>query len=88
MKTKAFTQNQLVAHTGNEENPDVNRNPEYPPGEFVSKEAIQIDDFIGGGLSSPFDLFENVTVGSNSIEDRNRGVTNFNLPLPDSNPES
>jgi len=88
MKTKAFTQNQLVAHTSDEENPNVNQNPEYPPGEFVSKEAVRLDDFTVRNLSSPFDLFENVSTGSNSIEDRNRGVTNSNLPHSEPSPES
>lgn len=88
MKTKPFIQNQLTAHTGDEENLDVNLSAEHVTGEIISKEAVRLDDLTVRNLSSPFDLFENVSTGSNSIEDRNRGVTNSNLPHSEPSPES
>ncbi len=88
MKTKPFIQNQLTAHTGDEENLGVNQSAEHVTGEIISKEAVRLDDFTARNMSSPFDLFENVSTGSNSIEDRNRGVTNSNLPHSEPSPES
>jgi hypothetical protein len=88
MKTKPFKQNQLVAHTGNEEYVNANEKPKNPTSEVLNSEPKPIDDSITDNLSSPFDLFENVTVGSNSIEDGNTGVTNINLPHPATSSES
>jgi hypothetical protein len=88
MKTKPFKQNQLVAHTGNEDYLNSSEKPENAIIEDLNSEPKPIDDSITDNLSSPFDLFENVTVGSNSIEDGNRGVTNINLPHPATSSES
>lgn len=82
MKTKPFIQNQLVAHTGNEEYVNANEKPKNPTSEDLFSEPKPIVDSITDIHSSPFDLFENVTVGSNSIEDGNTGVTNTDLSHP------
>lgn len=88
MKTKPFLQNQLIAHTESEENLQTKRNPKNSPDEEVFAEPITLNSSKADNLSSAFDLFENMTVGSNSIQDRNRGVTNTKLPDPASSEES
>lgn len=88
MKTKSFTQNQLVAHTENEDNFAADKKPKNLIIEDLNAEPVHIKDSYADSNSSPFDLFENVTAGSNSIQDRNRGVTNINLPHPGSSPKT
>lgn len=88
MKTKPIIQNQLVAHTVKDEILYASEKPKDPKTEDLPAESALIKNSFAEKLSSPFDLFENVTTGSNSIQDRNRGVTNTNLSDQTSSEES
>lgn len=69
MKTKPIIQNQVVAHTGNEENFYANGKPKNPITEDLFAEPAQLNDTTAGNLSSTVDLLKYVSVGSNnSIE--------------------
>lgn len=79
MKTKPNIQHQLVAHNEKDENVPANEHPKDPITEHVLEESDLTKDSFAIKPASPFDLFENVTNGSHSINDGNHGVTKNNL---------
>ncbi len=69
MKTNPIIQNQLVAHTGNEENFYAIGKPKEPIVEDLLAEDAQLNGTTANNLSSTVDLLKYVSVGSNnSIE--------------------
>jgi hypothetical protein len=79
MKIKPNIQRQLVAHNEENENVPTNKHPKDPITEHILEESDLIKDSFAITPASPFDLFEDVTTGSNSINDGNHGVTKNNL---------
>jgi hypothetical protein len=87
MNTRAFIQNLLAEHTGNEENFNEKGYPKYPPSEDIFRKSQFEKESNMDTFSSPVDPYGNVSFGFNDPEDRNTGNSDINLFIPSSQME-